>query len=192
MKSNFFKRVLAFIVDYLVLSLVLSIVTLGFNTNSDLTTKVNNLVNDYANSKITLEEYNNEVMTLNYQMQKNNLPVNIISVVLTIGYFIIFNYLNKGQTLGKKLVKLKVVQKDKEPSIMAIILRGVFIYGIISGLYNVIFVNFLDAKAFGYGTSIISYIESLFIIVSFFMVLYRKDKRGLHDMMAGTRVEEVR
>ena len=37
-----------------------------------------------------------------------------------------------------------------------------------------------------------SYIETFFIVVSFFMVLYRKDKRGLHDMISGTKVIDLK
>ena len=36
--------------------------------------------------------------------------------------------------------------------------------------------------------TILNIIESIFVIVSALMILYRKDKRGLHDMMAGTSV----
>lgn len=188
MKTNIFSRIGAFLIDYIIVSLILSIITIGVKVPSDLNERTNNLLNAFQNEEITIEEYNKEVQELNYELQKVSLPSNIISLVITIGYFFIFSYLNKGQTLGKKLFKLKVVEKEERPSIKAILLRGLFIYGIISGLYNVIFINFLDVEKFSYGYVAITYIESIFTIVCFFMVLYRKDRRGLHDMMAGTNV----
>lgn len=188
MKTNIFSRIGAFLIDYIIVSLILSIITIGVKVPSDLNERTNNLLNAFQNEEITIEEYNKEVQELNYELQKVSLPSNIISLVITIGYFFIFSYLNKGQTLGKKLFKLKVVEKEERPSIKAILLRGLFIYGIISGLYNVIFINFFDVEKFSYGYVAITYIESIFTIVCFFMVLYRKDRRGLHDMMAGTNV----
>lgn len=52
-------------------------------------------------------------MPLNYELTKRKLPVNVATSVVFIGYYIIFAYFNKGQTLGKKLLKIKVVN-DKE------------------------------------------------------------------------------
>ena len=46
---------------------------------------------------------------------------------------------------------------------------------------------------FTYIYTIVGYVEFFVIIVSFFMVTYKKDGRGLHDMIAGTNViEEVK
>ncbi len=105
-----------------------------------------------------------------------------------------FATLNKGQTLGKKLLKIKVVNKDGEkPSIWNMLLRSLFIYNIVSALFSIIFVNILSVNTFTYIYTIVGYVEFFVIIVSFFMVTYKKDGKGLHDMIAGTNViEEVK
>ena len=193
MKASFFKRILAFIVDYFIVAVFLSIITISFSTDKSITKSANKLIDNYANGEITIDEYNEQAMKINYNLQKSNIPVNMVTAVLFIGYFIIFAYLNKGQTLGKKLFKIKIVEKDKKPSIKAMILRSLFIYGIISSLYSAICINLLSVEYFSYGSSIIGYIESLFIVVSFFMILYKKDGRGLHDLIGNTNViEEVK
>jgi uncharacterized RDD family membrane protein YckC len=38
------------------------------------------------------------------------------------------------------------------------------------------------------GVSLITIIESIFIIITTIMVVYRKDKRGLHDIIGKTKV----
>lgn len=188
-KSNFFKRLGAFIIDYFIVVFLLSLITMGFETDSNLVNDANDLVNSYVNNEITIEEYNNQVVEINYKLQKSNVWINAISCSLYVGYFVVFACLNKGQTLGKKIFKLRVVSKnDKSANVGKMFIRSLFIYGILSSLYATVFVNFLNAKVFNIGSSIISYIEYSFIIVSFFMVLYRKDKRGLHDIVAGTNV----
>lgn len=194
MKASFFKRISAYLIDYFIISLILTLITSSFSVDNSINKELNDVRNSYANEEITTKEYNEKVYKLNYKLQKSNLPVNAVSLVLMIGYYIIFGYLNKGQTLGKKLLKIKVVSKENSvPSIKAMILRTIFIFDFFTIIYNIIFVNFLDVNSFNIGYLILSYTVSLFIMVSFMMILYRKDGRGLHDMIAGTNVvEEVK
>lgn len=189
MKAMFFRRFGAFIIDYFIVILILSLITMGFKTNSDLVNETNALINSYVDEEITIEEYNDNIADINYRLQKGNVLVNGISCVLYIGYFVVFTFLNNGQTLGKKILKLRVVSKDeKKVGIGRMFVRSLFIYGILSSLYLTIFVNLFNANMFNIGSVIISYIETFFIVICFFMVLYKKDKRGLHDIIAGTKV----
>lgn len=196
MKASFFKRMGAFVIDYFIVLVIASLITMGFNTNknNDLNNQRNQLISDYQNEKITIDEYKNENYKLIYKLQKENITVNIVTITLYIGYFVVFATLNKGQTLGKKLLKIKVVNKDGEkPSIWNMLVRSLFIYNIISALFSIIFVNILSVNTFIYIYTIVGYVEFFVIIVSFFMVTYKKDGKGLHDMIAGTSViEEVK
>lgn len=189
MKADFFKRIFAYMIDYFIILLVLSFITANINVGSDITEKVNNLTNEYKNGNITIEEYNVEVLPLNYELTKRKLPVNVITCVIIIGYYIVFAYFNKGQTLGKKICKIRVVNdKGERASIWNILIRSLFIYGIITTLYSLISINFLDIESFNYSVSVVSVIESLFIVISLLMMLYKKDGRGLHDIIAKTKV----
>ncbi len=189
MKADFFKRIFAYMIDYFIILLVLSFITANINVGSDITEKVNNLTNEYKNGNITIEEYNEEALPLNYELTKRKLPVNVITCVIIIGYYIVFAYFNKGQTLGKKICKIRVVNdKGERASIWNILIRSLFIYGIITTLYSLICINFLDIESFNYSVSVVSVIESLFIVISLLMMLYKKDGRGLHDIVAKTKV----
>lgn len=194
MKASFFKRMLAFLMDYFIISLVLSFITIGFNIDSNkYNNELNDIMNSFKNGNITTQEYTTQILELEYDLQKNNLPVNGVSCALFIGYFIIFGYMNKGQTLGKKIFKIRVVNKDGEKaSFCNILIRSLFIYGILSNLYSIICVLFFNVNVFDYGYKIVGTIESVFLFVSFFMIIYKKDGRGLHDLIAGTYVEEVK
>ena len=196
MKASFFKRMGAFVIDYFVVLVIVSLITMGFNTNknNDLNSQMNQLISDYQNEKITIDEYKDETYKLNYELQKENMTVNIVTITLYIGYFVVFATLNKGQTLGKKLLKIRVVNKNNDkPSIWNMLVRSLFIYNIISILFSTVAVNFLNINTFTYIYTTLGYIEYFVIIISFFMVIYKKDGRGLHDMMAGTNViEEVK
>lgn len=196
MKASFFKRMGAFVIDYFIVLVIASLITMGFNTNknNDLNSQMNQLISDYQNEKITIDEYKDETYKLNYELQKENITVNIVTITLYIGYFVVFATLNKGQTLGKKLLKIRVVNKNNDkPSIWNMLVRSLLIYNIISILFSTVAVNFLNINTFTYIYTTLGYIEYFVIIISFFMVIYKKDGRGLHDMIAGTNIiEEVK
>lgn len=56
MKASFFKRMGAFILDYFIVIFIVSLITMGFNSNktNDLTDKMSKLLSDYQNGEITL------------------------------------------------------------------------------------------------------------------------------------------
>ena len=168
MKANFFKRVLAFCFDYFILTLVLSFITVGFNTsNESFYTEISNISKEYNEGNISVNEYNDKLMELEYEYQKDNLPVNIINIVLFIGYFIVFGYLNKGQTLGKKIFKIRVVNDDGS---------------------TIICTSFLPTRVFTYSYKWVVNIETMVLFVCFLMAMYRKDGKGLHDLVSKTNV----
>lgn len=195
LKASFIKRLGSFVIDTMILSVIISLVTMGFTNNTnDINKELTSILEQYESSEITIEEYSDKVTNLNYELQKSSVIINIVNIVLYVGYFIVFGYLNNGQTLGKKICKIKVVNKDGDrPSIWNMIVRSLFIYGIATLLFSVIFVNILNSKIFTYGYTIITYVETIFMMICFFMLLYKKDGKGLHDLMAKTRViEEVK
>lgn len=189
MKADFFKRILAYVADYIIITVVLSLITMSVDIGSDIVKATNDLMSKYQSGEITIEEYSEQVMPLNYELTKRKLPVNIATSVVMIGYYIVFTYFNRGQTLGKKIFKIRVVNDDGDrPSILSILIRGLFIYGIVTTLYSAISINFLGMNDFNYSVSVISAIESMIIVVCVIMMLYKKDGRGLHDIIAKTKV----
>ncbi len=195
MNAGFFKRLMAYIIDLILVLLISTTISAGINTNTkDYEEQLSNVMNDYMEGEVTIDDYLSQTKDLTYSIQKENIMVNIISCVITIGYYIVFTYLNKGQSIGKKLLKIKIVDKETKeaPSIKAIILRSIIIYSIISGLFNIIFINLLNKNIYFIGYNFLATIEEILIIVSAFMILYRKDKRGLQDIIAKTEVIEER
>ena len=193
MKVSFSKRLMAYVIDYLIVSFAFVIITMGFTSSDKYGKEALELFSSLSSGEITMEEYSSEAKDLIYREQKSEVPVNIASTVLFIGYFAVFGYLNKGQTIGKKVFKIRIREKNDDPSIKAMVIRSLLIYGILTSIYSAIFVNILNINDFNIGNSIVTYIENIVIIVSFFMIMYRKDGRGLHDILAGTNViEEVK
>lgn len=195
MKATFIERLGAYFLDIIIISILLSIIGYSLPKNTvDYEQELNDITEKYLNSEINTQKYINETSIILYDNQKSNILSLGISVALIIGYFVIFQYMNQGQTFGKKLFKIKVVEKEskKTPSISSGFIRSLFILNIMSGILNIIFIYILNSKTYYIGYGITYIIETLFIVVSIFFVLYREDGRGLHDIMAKTTVIKER
>ena len=97
--------------------------------------------------------------------------------------------MNKGQTLGKKIFKIRVVNDDGSTvKLSSLIIRSLFIYGIVSCTYCIICTSFLPIKVFTYSYKWVVNIETMVLFVCFLMAMYRKDGKGLHDLVSKTNV----
>lgn len=191
MKVTFFERLGAYLIDIIIVSIILSFISLGFGNYTSNTEKLmSELDAKLMESTITPEEYLEEYQTLLYDYQKENVLQSGISVALTIAYYVVFQYMNKGQTIGKKALKLRVVDKDtKKPiSILKGLLRSLVVLSILSGTLCILFLYLFNKDVYFILYSILLSIEGLFTLVTFFLVLYKKDGRGLHDLMTNTMV----
>lgn len=191
MKATFFERLGSYLLDTLIVSLIFSLICLGFgNYTSDTEKLMSELDEKLLESSITTEEYLEEYKELLYDYQKENALQTGISVALTIAYYVVFQYMNKGQTIGKKLLNIRVVDKDtKKPiSILKGLLRSFIILSILSGALGIIFLFILNKNSYFISYSTLLFIEGLFTFVSIMFVLYKKDGRGLHDLIANTIV----
>lgn len=194
MKASFFKRLAAYFIDILFISMIVSIITTGMSTTKQekILEKQYEIIEKYGEEEITINEYNKEMGLISYDLQKANVIPSTITLVLSIAYFIIFQYLNKGQTLGKKLLGLRVQEKDKAPRLKSIIIRTIITNNILSMFLGIVLVYILNRNNYYSVYGIISTIESAFIFITAMFILYRKDKLGLHDIIAHTEVIDER
>ena len=195
MNAGFFKRFLAFGVDYLLVSLIVGIVTMGISTTKvdSLNKQLIELENKAMSGEMTMEEFANQSTSIMYDLEKASLPSDIVTVVIFIGYFIVFQYLNKGQTLGKKLFKIKIVEgkKKESPRLITVITRSMLIDMILMRLVIIVFAIALDSYGFVMIYGLFSMLYMMFIFACVFMMLFRKDKMSLHDIITHSNVVEV-
>jgi len=68
------------------------------------------------------------------------------------------------------------------------LLRSLLVFNIASGTLGIIFIYLLGKGAYFNAYGAIAGIEALFVLITIMFILYRKDHRGLHDMIANTVV----
>ena len=195
MKASFFKRLLAYVIDTIILTLIIGVLSSVVSNKQyeKASEEYMRLQESYMKQEINITEYQNDIKPLVYDMQKSSVTINTVSVLLSIAYFIVFQYLNRGQTIGKKLMRIKITENNKEPSLKAMVIRTIIINSILTGILNIVLVYLLNKNTYYTGYQIVSYIELAFAFISALLIIYRKDKLGLHDIIAKTEViEEAR
>jgi len=193
MNAGFLKRLLAYLIDIVIVSLIVSIVTMGISSTKteNLQKQLAEVQNNYISGELSMDDYVDSSTSLMYEMEKSSAVSTTINIVIMIGYFIIFQYLNKGQTLGKKLLKIKITEKGKEPKLITVIIRSLLIDGILINLIGVLLVISLNDYAYVMVYGIFSMLYMLFILISLTMMLFRNDKVALHDIITRSNVVEV-
>lgn len=197
MKATFFDRLAAYFIDTIVITFITLIISFGLpEITGPAHKKVAELDKQFQSQEIMpidyLEEYMNTPLQYNYQ--KEALVPTIISVSVIIAYFVIFQYMNKGQTIGKKLMHIKVVdEKTKKPiSIGLGFLRSLLILNILSSILSILYLYILNKNNYFLVYIVTVGIENLFILISGAFILYRKDKHGIHDIITNTEVIKER
>ena len=190
MNASFFDRLGAYVLDALLIFAISSVISVFIpNKGSDIEKEMTVLLEEYTNGEIDAQVYLDKYSNLTYQYQKENWVLSLVSVSLSLIYYVVFAWYNKGQTIAKKLMNIKVVDNKtgNKPSFIQMFLRNMVIYSLLSSIVMLVLL-FVSGKIVVYTYIGFAIIELLFVILTVMFVLYRKDKRGLHDIMSGTKV----
>lgn len=189
------KRIIAFVIDIVIVSLVVSLINLlpldpYKDKYKDTYEKYNEVVQKSTEDE--KNDYKDEIIELNYEVYKYRTYSSMFSATALILYFGVLPLVMNGQTLGKKIMKLRVVSNnEKKLNFWKYLIRIVILNNIWLSLINIGAVYVVSGVKFYYVTYVISMLSSLIYMLNLIMVMFRKDNRGIHDMVAGTKVIEV-
>ena len=192
-KANFYKRLVAYMIDMFIVGLVISIISYNFDTTrlEKLSDKSIKLMNSFTNGDISSDKYFFEYADILYKVNKANVNSNLLGLVIYVGYFVLFQFFNGGATIGKKLLKIKVVsQGGREVSLWQMIVRTSIINGIVPLALSLILVFTTKGLVFLTLSSVVGLFENIFVIICVFMLLYKSDCLALHDIMSKSVVIE--
>ena len=188
--ASFFDRLGCYLLDVLLIFAISSVISVFIpSKGSDINKEITALTEKYTNGEVGTETFINEYQDLMYKYQKENYLSTVVSVGLNFIYFVVFAYFNKGQTIAKKLTNIKVVDNKtgERPKFWQMLVRNMFIYSLLSNVIILILL-FTSKNNFIYCYMLVGGFDLMFVMITVMFVLYRKDKRGLHDMMACTKV----
>ena len=190
------KRIFAYIIDimivYLISAIILTIPVFSYDTEKCLDYYI-----EYTELVIETEEVTDKILDkqneLMYKMSylaKNSL---VIQAIVSFGYFGITAFLLKGQTLGKKIQKIKVVSADdKELNPHLFILRSIILTNLIPQIASIISIYALKQNTWLVAESIIGNISMVITFSLILVLIFRSDERSLHDLICKTKVIEAK
>lgn len=198
MKKPTGRRVLAFIIDILIVSFISSaIASIKFiNPTLDKYNESYDQYEKYINENLTPEEAQNimnseEYQNLTYNLNYNGRYTSLITLIVSFLYFVVFQYYTKGYTGGKKLLNIKVESEEKELKFYQLLLRSLIVNSLFTTTLSLVAISFLSKASYTNVELFIEILDMGLLFLSFGMMLYRQDGRGLHDLIAKTKVVYV-
>ncbi len=193
--AYFIKRLGALILDMIIVSTVVSMLTFFVNNNSNyekLTKEYNDVMEQAMDKKTSPKEYKkllSKASDISYDLSKQTVVVSFVSLTMYILYFIVFQFYNKGQTIGKKLMKIKIESNDgKDLTMNQLAVRSLIINSILANLILLAVIILGSKDVYFVSSTTVSMIQYIIIFTTAIMILFRKDKRGLHDVITNTKV----
>jgi uncharacterized RDD family membrane protein YckC len=192
-KASFLKRLAAYIIDYLIVVILVSLLSGPFvdvQKTDKYQKETNTIMEKYQNNEITATEYMQSISPAYYNLSRSTGVMTFITILIDILYFVVLQFVNKGQTFGKKLLKIKVVSTDGDLSMNQMIFRSLIANMILLHIINFALITFASKNIY-IGVFIpFAMIQYLIMFVSIIMST-TKDGRTIHDRIAHTRVVNV-
>lgn len=197
MEAKFSSRLLAFLIDVIIVTLIFSLINSLLPKSHNiqvLEQELTELRSNYLKKDIGISVYFNRYATIQRSLEQQHIPNYILNTVIILCYFGLVPYYWDGKTVGKKLLKIKVIKNEKKTkvSLNDYLLRLLINNGIICLLISMVTVFIFDDVKYLLTVIICGIIQFLLVIISSFMIIYRHDLKGVHDLICGTSVIKER
>lgn len=196
-KKLTFRRFVAFIIDALIVSFIVGAFA-SLKTINPTLDEYNESYNKFTN--YAQEVYFNgnhdllndkEVMDMSYDVAYYGRYSSVISFVVLLLYFGVFQYWTDGKTMGKLLLRIKVKSTEGKLKIEQTLMRSAIINGLFTKLISIILIFTLSKNSYN---SVSVYVDILYIgliLTSCAMIVFREDGVGLHDLFGKTKVVRI-
>ena len=185
-------RIKAYLIDLLFI-LFIFIICNNVIPRSDKLSKYKSeereLHESYMEQEITLKEYTDKYEVLYYNISSESKINDLVYIICLLIYFVVVPYYFKGQTLGLFLNRLRIERFTiGDLKMWQLLVRNVVIVGLGYSIFRVILVYFLDASKYYKVLLGISLLQVILLLLSWIMVIRKKEKRGLHEIFSNTEV----
>lgn len=187
------KRILAYLIDVVIVLFASSMLSSISYLNPQLETynkyydEYSEKTKDYLDKKTADDEYLQITNDYSYKLERNSVYSSIISVVIILLYFGVFQKYNNGQTLGKKLLNIRV---KGNLNVFKYLLRTAIIYNVFINVAKIILIVALDQNQYLIANKYLYALALVVEVTTIVMIMLRKDHKGLHDLIVGSEVIE--
>lgn len=189
-KASLLRRILAFLIDFALVTIVVVAISslLPKNNNIDvLNREFNDTVSNMENVSFSVSF--NQMALIYKDLDQARIMYSVINAVMIFIYFIFIPYFFDGKTVGKKILKIKTVRNDKEClSLKNLVIKNMIDTGLMYMLFSLTLIYILPGYSYFIFVIALSILQISLIVASICMIIKRKDKRGLNDILSGTKV----
>lgn len=190
-KNLFFKRVCAFLIDIIIVYVISQLVSSFlpvFGDISGYTEELNNILTAIQTGSEDIESLMMISNDITYKVLKATYLTQISNIVIYLLYFVVYQKKKNGQTLGKKIMKIKV-QKTNNTTLNYddLLKRGTILYGYLANIINLMILLFFSKDLYINITGYISTIQGILFLTNAFTLIAGT---SIHDKFAKTIVVE--
>ena len=193
-KAFFVQRLGAFLIDMFIVTFLASLIAVPFssiNKNDNTEEKIIELMEQYQNPEIVDDDFVAQMTDLYYQSARSSGLISLITIGVYLLYFVVYQMRKKGQTIGKKLMKIRVVSDVGELNMNQLLFRAFIADFILVELISFILMLFASKSSYIYSVFLVESIQYLIVVISIFMIMNKRDGRAIHDKIAKTTVIRV-
>ena len=190
-KALFIQRLFAYILDVILVTMVASLISYPFTDTKkedQLNKQYDSVVEKFVNKEITTTEYVTESSNIMYSLTKVRGVNSIVTLVLYILYFVVFQLYYHGQTIGKKFMKIQVVSNTGDLTMNQMIFRGFIANAILLKIISLVLFIFASRSVYFSYLGLFNMTQYIIVFVSILMVMFRKDGLAVHDLVVHTKV----
>lgn len=180
-KATTGKRIGAFVIDALISGIVIALIS-SFLEDPEFLRQLTAIEEAYLNGSMDFLAYSEALDAL---VDPNLWIKQLVSLVLSIGYFIVLPLFWKEQTIGRKVTKIKVVQENNQPAkLQHFIIR--------EGIGQLLFISVFGFLVTVTNVTIFETIESIlntilvFVLIVGFFTMLGSSKTTLYDRLSKT------
>lgn len=190
-----FRRVLAYVLDFFLVSFLAALISmpfLNYNSIDNLSRNATEVLNEAASNEEDIDAYFSTTSSLYYKLNKSIGLTSFLQIVLCVLYFVVYQFYNNGQTIGKKLLKIRVVSNNQENlTIDNYIYRAFIVNSVLANILSFIFLLFFKEDLWFTSTFFVSSLNYAVLAVCLIMITLNKSGCGLHDIVSNTKVVYV-
>ena len=112
------KRFIAFIIDIFIVSIIsetlssINFINIYKEDYKEKYYEYEKIYDSFLEEEISINEYNEKVIYYNFELSKLSSISNTIYMIIFLSYFVGINCLYEGQTIGKKIMNIKIVSEN--------------------------------------------------------------------------------
>ena len=201
-----FKRIMAYLIDIFIISLLTSLLAgvKFINPNRAKMESTYKEYNEYAEklvntntTDVTQMLEDGEYGDLFYKVSYYSMSLSITEIVVMILYFTLFPFFYDGQTIGKRLMKIKLVSKDENKvkfyklllrSLIVPVSASLMMYTVGSNILVTLLLFVIKGMKYLYASVAINLLITVFCYADIISMLSNKEQLSLHDKILKTKV----